>query len=144
MATDQATRWAFIRLYNNQSEVSHCDFLCRVHQAAAIKITKLLTDNGSRFTARFSCKKRSPSGKHSVDVDCKALSVKHRLCPRRHLQTIGMIERFNGRISEVRGQTWFKSGTEPEAALTNCVNTYNHQIPQPALNHLSPVQTPKK
>ena len=78
------------------------------------------------------------------DVRCKALGIEHRLCPPRHPQTNGMVERFNGRISEVVGQTRFASGAELEATLSNYVKTYNHQIPQRALNHLSPIQALKK
>jgi transposase InsO family protein len=76
-------------------------------------------------------------------VRCKALAIEHRLCPPRHPQTNGMVERFNGRISEVVKQTRFASGAELEATLESYVKTYNHQIPQRALKHLSPVQALK-
>ena len=55
-----------------------------------------------------------------------------------------MVERFNGRISEVVSQTRFASAAELEATLNNYVKTYNHLIPQRALKHLSPVQALKK
>ena len=55
-----------------------------------------------------------------------------------------MIERFNGRISEVVGQTRFASAAELEMTLERYVKTYNQQIPQRALNHLSPVQALKE
>jgi transposase InsO family protein len=55
-----------------------------------------------------------------------------------------MVERFNGRISEVVNQTRFASRAELEATLKNYLKTYNHQIPQRALDHLSPVQALKK
>nr|WP_313296343.1 integrase core domain-containing protein [Diaphorobacter sp.] len=54
-----------------------------------------------------------------------------------------MVERFNGRISEVLYQTHCASATQLQATLTNYVKTYNHQIPQRALNHASPVQALK-
>ena len=56
VAIARATRWVFIRIYDHQSEVSSCDFLWQVHQAAPMKITKLVTDNGSQFTDRFTSK----------------------------------------------------------------------------------------
>jgi hypothetical protein len=55
-----------------------------------------------------------------------------------------MVERFNGRISEVVNQTRFASAAELEATLSSYVKTYNHHIPQRALHHLSPVQALKK
>ena len=140
---DRATRWVFVRIYADQSERSSVDFLNRLVQAAPMKISKLLTDNGSQFTDRFSSKKREPTGLHTFDVRCQALNIEHRLSPPRHPQTNGMVERFNGRISEVVSQTRFASAAELETTLEHYVRTYNHQIPQRALKHLSPVQALK-
>jgi transposase InsO family protein len=144
VAIDRATRWVFMRIYADQSDASSVNFLERLHEAAPMKITRLLTDNGSQFTDRFTSKKREPSGNHKFDVRCKALSIEHRLCPPRHPQTNGMVERFNGRISEVVNQTRFASAAELEATLDSYLKIYNHQIPQRALKHLSPVQALKK
>ena len=144
VAIDRATRWVFMHIYADQSESSSVNFLERLHAAAPMKITTLLTDNGSQFTDRFTSKKRQPTGLHKFDVRCKALGTEHRLCPPRHPQTNGMVERFNGRISEVVKQTRFASAAELEATLDAYVKTYNNQIPQRALNHLSPVQALKK
>ena len=109
-----------------------------------MKIVKLLTDNGSQFTDRFTSKKREPTGCHDFDVRCGELGIEHRLCPPRHPQTNGMVERFNGRISEVVKQTRFASAAELEMTLKRYVKTYNQLIPQRALNHLSPIQALKE
>lgn len=76
-------------------------------------------------------------------VRCRALNIEHRLCPPRHPQTNGMVERFNARISEVVNQTRFASAADLEATLHQYVKTYNHLIPQRALKHISPVQALK-
>ena len=55
-----------------------------------------------------------------------------------------MVERFNGRIAEVIKQTRFKSRDELETTIELYTATYNHRIPQRALNHLSPVQALQK
>ena len=89
-----------------------------------MKIVKLLTDNGSQFTDRFTSKKREPTGCHDFDVRCGELGIEHRLCPPRHPQTNGMVERFNGRISEVVKQTRFASAAELETTLERYVKTY--------------------
>ena len=143
VAIDRATRWVFMHIYADQGEDSSVDFLNRLEQAAPMKIVKLLTDNGSQFTDRFTSKKREPSGRHSFDVRCKALNIEHRLTPPRHPQTNGMVERFNARISEVVHQTRFASAADLEATLNKYVQTYNHLIPQRALKHISPVHALK-
>ena len=140
VAIDRATRWVYMHIYADQSEASSVDFLNRLEGTAPMKISKLLTDNGSQFTDRFTSKRREPTGKHKFDIRCKALGIEHRLCPPRHPQTNGMVERFNGRISEVVNQTRFSSSAQLETTLKSYLKTYNHQIPQRALNHLSPVQ----
>ena len=55
-----------------------------------------------------------------------------------------MVERFNGRISEVIGQTRFASAAQLEATLINYGKTYNHHIPQRALGGICPVDALKK
>ena len=144
VAIDRATRWVFMHIYANQSERSSVDFLNRLERAAPMKIVRLLTDNGSQFTDRFTSKKREPTEHHAFDIRCAALNIEYRLCPPRHPQTNGMVERFNGRISEVVSQTRFTSAAELETTLERYVKTYNQQIPQRALNHLSPVQALKE
>ena len=143
VAIDRATRWVFLRTYGDQTERSSVDFLRRVHKAVPFKISKLLTDNGTQFTDRFTSKDKQPTGNHAFDRQCKVLGIEHRLSPPRHPQTNGMVERFNGRISEVVRQTRFASGAELQATLNNYLLTYNHHIPQRALGHLSPVDALK-
>jgi len=100
---DRATRWVFINIYADQSENSSVDFLAKARAACPVKIVKLLTDNGSQFTHRFTAKgkNREPSGRHLFDCLCKQFDIEHRLIPPRHPQTNGMVERFNGRISDI-------------------------------------------
>ncbi|PQJ96454.1 hypothetical protein CXB77_06255 [Chromatium okenii] len=69
--------------------------------------------------------------------------MEHRLIPPSHPQTNGMVERFNGRIAEVVATTRFDSGKKLEETLHHYVRMYNHQIPQKALGHVSPVQALK-
>ena len=136
VAIDRSSRWVFIRIYKDQSEASSTDFLRHVGKACSFKITKMLTDNDSQFTDRFTRKSKEPSGQRAFDVQCKAQGIEHRLAPPRHPQTNGMVERFNGRISEVVKQTRFARAAELESTLMNYQNTYNHHIPEGALNHL--------
>ncbi|QJE00010.1 IS481 family transposase [Massilia forsythiae] len=145
VAIDRATRWVYIGLYADQTDSSSVDFLAKVQQACPVKIIKLLTDNGSQFTDRFTAgsKKKEPSGTHAFDRLCKQLGIEHRLIPPCHPQTNGMVERFNGRISDIVNQTRFGSAAELESTLRNYVKIYNHCIPQRALDHKTPVQALK-
>jgi transposase InsO family protein len=140
VAIDRATRWVYLRIYRDQSEASASDFLRRLGQAAPMKISNVLTDNGSQFTDRFTSRTKTPSGKHVFDRTCALLDIEHRLCPPRHPQTNGLVERFNGRIADLVKQTRFASAAELETTLQHYLATYNHRIPQRALNHQSPVQ----
>jgi hypothetical protein len=145
VAIDRATRWVYVEIYADQTESSSVDFLAKVKAACPIKICKLLTDNGSQFTDRFTSKsrKKEPSGHHVFDRLCKQFEIEHRLIPPRHPQTNGMVERFNGRISDIVNQTRFGSAAELESTLRNYVKIYNHNIPQRALKHQTPTQALK-
>jgi transposase InsO family protein len=66
------------------------------------------------------------------------------LCPPRHPQTNGMVERFNGRISELVNQTRFHSAAELDETLKHYLSTYNHLIPQRALKQQTPIQALQK
>jgi len=89
-----------------------------------MKIQKILTDNGSQFTDRFTAKDKRATGKHAFDVSCAEMGIEHRLSPARHPQTNGMVERFNGRISDLVKLTRFASAAELETTLTLYLNTY--------------------
>jgi transposase InsO family protein len=109
VAIDRATRWVFVRIYKDQTERSSTDFLRRLHQAAPMLISKILTYNGSQFTDRFTARQHVPSGQHVFDKACLALNIEHRLSPPHHPQTNAMVGRFNGRITDVLQRTRFRS-----------------------------------
>lgn len=144
VAIDRATRWVFLHVYDDMTEARSVDFLERVRAAAPMKIIKLLTDNGTQFTDRFTSKAKQPTGQHAFDQACTQANIEHRLSPPRHPQTNGMVERFNGRISELLKQTRFQSAEELEKTLLAYALIYNTQIPQRALNHQTPYQAIQK
>ena len=134
VAIDRATRWVFMHIYGDMTENGSVDFLRRLKLASPIRISKILTDNGSQFTDRFATRDKKPSGQHDFDLACAALPAEHRLTPPRHPQTNGMVERFNGRINELLQQTRFDSRADLQATLMNYLKLYNHHIPQRALD----------
>ena len=65
VAIDRATRWVFVAVKADKTAASAKAFLNALHKACAIKIVKLLTDNGKEFTDRlFASRERGPSGNH--------------------------------------------------------------------------------
>jgi len=72
------------------------------------------------------------------------MGIEHRLAPPRHPQTNGMVERFNGRISELLQQTRFDSRADLETTLLNYLKLYNHHIPQRAIGAKTPIQALKE
>ncbi|NJM31912.1 MAG: transposase family protein [Limnobacter sp.] len=143
VAIDRASRWVFMHVYPDQTEQSSVDFLKRLQKACPFKIEKLLTDNGTQFTDRFTSKAKEPTGAHVFDQACSQAGIEHRLIKPKHPQTNGMVERFNGRISELVQQTRFGSLSELVQTLRDCLHVYNHSIPQRNLGHLCPVDALK-
>ena len=144
VAIDRATRWVYMHIYADQTQTSSTDFVQRLKKAAPMKIQKILTDNGTQFTDRFTSKNKTSSGQHVFDVCCATLGIEHRLSPPRHPQTNGMVERFNGRISDLVKQTHFANSQELELTLNRYLKIYNHNIPQRALKHQCPIQALQK
>jgi transposase InsO family protein len=144
VAIDRATRWVYVAIKPNKTAASARRFLRDLQRACPIKITKLLTDNGKEFTDRlFASRAKAPSGKHEFDVLCTELGIEHRLTKPRTPQTNGMVERFNGRISDVLATHRFLDGEDLEQTLLRYVALYNHQLPQSALGSRTPMQAMK-
>ena len=144
VAIDRATRWVYLELRKSKSSQAATGFLNRLVNKAPFVIRKLLTDNDKAFTDRFSAAgERQPTGKHVFDQACVRHGIEHRLIPPRHPQTNGMVERFNGRISEVLATTRFSSAEDLEQTMLRYGYLYNQHIPQRALGHKTPVQALK-
>jgi len=133
-----------LEILPNKSATQAQRFLERLIKKASFKIEKVLTDNGKEFTDRYGATgQRTPTGRHPFDTACKAHDIDHRLTKVRSPQTNGMIERFNGRISELISQTRFQSIAELTRTLTRYMRIYNHHIPQKALHHQPPIEALK-
>ena len=142
VAIDRATRWVYVEILPAKSAKHAQAFLKRLIAAAPFRITKILTDNGKKFTDRFCATgQRQPTGKHLFDNVCQRNGIEHRLTKPRHPQTNGMVERFNGRIAEVLQTTRFQSGEQLSETITRYVKLYNQHIPQRALGHVAPTQS---
>jgi transposase InsO family protein len=145
VAIDRATRWVYAEIRPNKTAATARRFLNALHKHSAIKIRYVLTDNGKEFTDRlFGRRQRAETGSHEFDQLCEALGIEHRLTRPGTPQTNGMVERFNGRISQVLNTHRFHSGEELEQTLVRYVWLYNQHLPQKALNHETPIQAMKR
>lgn len=145
VAIDRATRWVHLEVLDDQKAATAAGFLTRVHERAPFHVRTVLTDNAKAFTDRFCATgERDPSGTHVFDKVCRQQQIEHRLIPPRHPQTNGMVERFNGRISEVLAGTRFVSGADLHSTLTRYLWLYNDRIPQKALGHVTPIEALKQ
>ena len=144
VAIDRATRWVFVQIKRSKSAANARAFLNALHKACPIRITRVLTDNGTEFTDRlFGVKARAPTGEHEFDRLCQQLEIEHRLTRPRTPRTNGMVERFNGRISDVLKTHRFHSGEDMRQTLERYAHLYNHQLPQSALQSKTPIQAMK-
>lgn len=139
VAIDRASRWVYQEVRADRTKGSARAFFANMLAAAPFYVTHILTDNDGAFTDRLNQATGEPSGKHPVDQLCAAHGIAHRLIPPRHPQTNGMVERFNGRISEVLAAVHLRNREELEATLTRYRRLYNHHLPQKALKAQAPV-----
>lgn len=74
-----------------------------------------------------------------MDRFCHRHDIEHRLIPPYRPQTNGMVERFNGRVSDVLNTHRFDSREDLETTLKRYNWLYNHHINQKALHHQTPI-----
>jgi len=144
VAIDRGTTWVFVRIMPAKTAANARGFLRDLHRACPIWIAKILTDNWKEFTDRlFASRARAPSGAHEFDQICTELGIEHRLMQPKSPQTNGMVERFNGLISDGLKTNRFDSALDLEQTLMRYVHLYNTQLPQSALRSRTPVQAMK-
>jgi transposase InsO family protein len=106
------------RVFNAKTAANARRFLRDLERACPMRIRTILTDNGKEVTDRlFGLRKRAATGEHEFDTLCADLGIEHRLTPPKSPRTNGMVERFNGRITEVLQSHHFRSGEELETTL---------------------------
>lgn len=145
VAIDRASRRVCLAIYPDKTADSSASFLRKVGQCFPFRVEYILTDNGKEFTDRFTAQgEREPTGKHPFDQVCEEIKAEHRLIKPYTPKTNGMVERFNGRISELLQTTHFASASELAEAIKHYEKLYNHCIPQKALGYKTPVEKLKQ
>lgn len=113
VAIDRCSRSVHLAVKDDETEASAVTFLKEAVAAFPFKLTHVLTDQGSCFTA------------DGFEAACRKLSVEHRKTRPYTPQTNGLAERFNGRIQrEVLGITIY-SHMDLEHLLHGFNQAYN-------------------
>ena len=144
VAIDRATRWVFARILPAKTAANARRFLRDLHRARPIRIAKILTGNGKEFTDwLFASRAPAASGSHEFEQLCTELAIEHRLARPKSPQTNCMVERLNGRITDVLKTNRFDSVLDLEQTLMQYVALYNTQLPQSAPGSRTPIQEMK-
>jgi transposase InsO family protein len=131
VAIDRCSRFVHLAVYNAENATNAIAFLKAARKAFSFRITHVLTDRGSCFTA------------DNFGRLCSELKISHRMTKPYTPQTNGMVERFNGRIaSEVLGIN-VAGHVDLEILLTGFNRAYN-QRRQRVLHGSSPCQKVKE
>ena len=113
VAIDRASRFVHLAVKDDETERSAVAFLKEAVQAFPFRVSHVLTDRGSCFTA------------DGFEAACRTLRVEHRKTRPYTPRTNGMVERFNGRIQrEVLGIT-VASHRDLETLLRGFNQAYN-------------------
>jgi transposase InsO family protein len=113
VAIDRCSRWVHLAVHDDELTGSAIAFLTEAIRAAPFKITHVLTDRGSCFTA------------DGFEEACRKLKVEHRKTKPYTPQPNGLAERFNGRVQrEVLGITIY-SHRNLETLLKGFNQAYN-------------------
>lgn len=82
-AIDCASRWRYLKIYNNYSNLDSINFLKELVEIAPFRIRAIKTDNGSNFTNRYTgyLKSSDPLNPrlHALDLLCQKLNIIHYL-----------------------------------------------------------------
>jgi transposase InsO family protein len=115
VAIDRCSRWVHLAVKDDELATSAIAFLKEAVRAFPFKITHVLTDRGSCFTA------------DGFEEACRQLKVEHRKTKPYTPQTNGLVERFNGRVQrEVLGIT-ISSHRDLETLLKGFNQAYNRR-----------------
>ena len=124
MAIGHATRWVNLEVSNDKPAKTAAVFIKNLPKICPIKIKTMLTENCKEFTGRFTANgEQKPTGEHLFDQARTDFNIDSRLIPPKHPQTNGMVERFNGRISQVVKATYFADADEMITTLNQYMNT---------------------
>src|SRR3989339_110568 len=141
-AIDCASRWRYLKVYDNCSNFDSMNFLKELIEVAPFRVRAIKTDNGSNFTNRYTGYLRSsdPFNPRLRDFDllCQKFNIIHYLIDPGKPQQNGRVERSHREDQEkFYERNKFKSLKELEKKI-RIWNDYYNNLEHCGLNGLSP------
>ncbi|MCG4255125.1 IS481 family transposase [Acetobacter senegalensis] len=125
VAIDRCSRFVHLAVYDAENAANAVNFLTAVKAAFPFRVTHILTDRGSCFTA------------DAFEKACQAQAIDRRRTRAYSPQTNGMVERFNGRVATEVLPINVAHHADLEILLLGFNQAYNHRR-QRVLGGLSP------
>lgn len=146
-AIDCASRWRYLKIYDQQTNVDALDFLKEVIWRFPYTIKAIKTDNGSIFTNRYTgyLKSKDPFNPtlHPLDLECEKLGIIHYLIDPGKPAQNGHVERSH-RSDQESFYEKISYKTEDELRYqTKLWNMYYNDLKHCGLNGLTPNQVLK-
>jgi len=130
-AIDCASRWRYLKVYDNYSNSNSIDFLEELIRIASFKIRSIKTDNGSNFTNRYTgySKSSDPINPrlHPLDIACQKYNIIHYLIDPGKPAQNGKVERSHRTDQEMfYDRNKFKTLKELKEKIRTWNEEYNN------------------
>ena len=130
-AIDSATRWRYLKIYENYSNSNSMDFLKELIKTAPFRIRAIKTDNGSNFTNRYTgyLKSSDPFNPrlHCFDLLYQRCNIIHYLIDPSKPNQNGKVERSHRTDQEMfYDRNTFKTLEELKTKMKIWNNEYNN------------------
>jgi transposase InsO family protein len=130
-AIDCASRWRYLKIYDNYSNADSIDFLKKLIQVAPFRIRAIKTDNGSNFTNRYTgySKSSDPLNPrlHALDLLCQQYNIIHYLIDPGKPAQNGKVERSHRTDQEsFYDRSTFRNLKELKAKMRRWNEEYNN------------------
>ena len=141
-AIDCASRWRYLKIYDNMGNGDTIDFFRTILNIAPFKIRAIKTDNGACFTNRYVgyLKSADPVNPrlHSLDLECQKLNIIHYLIDPGKPAQNGKVERSHRTDQEMfYDRQKFETVLELKRAIKKW-NKYYNDLEHCALNGMTP------
>lgn len=143
-AIDCSSRWRFLKIYDQQTNVDALDFLGEVFKRFPYRIKAIKTDNGSIFTNRYTgyLKSADPMNPrlHPFDLECQRLGAIHYLIDPGKPAQNGHVERSHRSDQESFYEKVSTKTVEELHYQAKLWNMYYNDLKHCGLNGLTPNQ----
>jgi len=141
-AIDCASRWRYLKIYEDFSNFNSIEFLKELIRTAPFRIRAIKTDNGSNFTNRYTGYQKSQDPLnprlHIFDLICQKYNIIHYLIDPGKPNQNGKVERSHREDQEKFYEiNTFKNQKELEKKIRIWNNEYNN-LEHCSLNGLTP------